>query len=117
MKAAFVEAVHRMVQNVPPGTVATYGQIARLIGYPRHARHVGKVLYQLRDSDEVPWHRVINGQGRLSTYKVGSGELQRFLLEQEGIVFVGDRCHLDTYGWTPDPCLSPAPDKPDKGKD
>lgn len=89
-----------LVCAVPPGEVATYGQIARLAGHPRAARQVGRVLNRLRDSD-VPWQRIINAQGGISTYKVGAGELQRALLESEGVVFDQEgRCNLERYRWS-----------------
>ena len=96
----FRERVLALVCTVPSGKVATYGQIARLAGHPRAARQVGGVLHGLRDSD-VPWQRIINAQGAISTYKVGAGELQRALLESEGVVFDREgRCDLERYRWS-----------------
>lgn len=96
----FRARVLTLVCAVPPGKVATYGQIARLVGHPRAARQVGGVLNRLRDSD-VPWQRIINAQGGISTYKVGAGELQRALLEAEGVVFDREgRCDLERYRWS-----------------
>ena len=81
--------------------MATYGQIARLAGHPKAARQVGGVLHGLRDHEEVPWQRIINAQGGISTYKVGAGELQRALLEAEGITFDSEGyCDLERYRWT-----------------
>ncbi len=89
-----------LVCAVPAGKVATYGQIALLAGNPRAARQVGGVLHGLRES-EVPWQRIINAQGGISTYKVGAGELQRALLESEGVTFDGEgRCDLERYRWS-----------------
>ena len=82
--------------------MATYGQIATLIGSPRAARQVGMVLFGLRDSEAeaIPWQRIINAQGRISTYKVGHGELQKALLESEGVVFDPEgRVDLAIFGW------------------
>ena len=102
----------QLVCAVPPGKVATYGQIARLAGSPRAARQVGGVLRGLHTDGEVPWQRVINAQGGISTYKVGAGELQRALLESEGVIFdLEGRCDLEHYRWSPE-----APDSsPDLG--
>ena len=84
--------------------VVTYGQVALLAGSPRAARQVGMVLRGLREPEKVPWQRVINAAGKISTYKVGSGELQRALLEAEGIVFDAEgRVDLSRYRWDPDP--------------
>ena len=99
-RASFRDRVIALVCAVPAGKVATYGQIARLAGHPRAARQVGGVLRGLRDNEAVPWQRVINAQGGISTYKVGAGELQRALLESEGVTFDREgRCDLARYRW------------------
>ncbi|MDQ3397323.1 MAG: MGMT family protein [Deinococcota bacterium] len=95
---AFRERVVRVVRSVPPGRVATYGQIALLAGKPDAARLIGGILRAA--GDEVPWQRVINREGGISTYKIGAGELQRALLEAEGVRFNEEgRCDLGVYGW------------------
>ncbi len=77
-----------MVAQIPYGKVATYGQIALYLGYPRAARTVGWALHALPEGREIPWHRVINSQGRVSTSCLThSADLQRAMLEEEGIVF------------------------------
>jgi methylated-DNA-protein-cysteine methyltransferase-like protein len=83
----FHARVYAKVKEVPPGRVATYGDVAAALGSPRVARHVGWALAACGD-DDVPWHRVINATGRIS----GRGEvpraaLQQALLEAEGVVF------------------------------
>jgi methylated-DNA-protein-cysteine methyltransferase related protein len=76
--------------------------VAALADTPRAARQVGRILYQFGKS--VPWQRVINFYGGLSTYKVGSGELQRVLLEAEGLIFRPDgTVDLQRYQWRPSP--------------
>lgn len=105
--AAFRSKVLEQVAAIPAGRVMTYGEVALLAGRPGAARQVGGVLLGLneREAETLPWHRVVNAQGRLSTYKVGSGELQRALLEAEGIVFDGSgRLDLRRYG-----CLTDFP--------
>lgn len=102
--ATFRERVLAIVRAVPPGHVVTYGQVAELAGAPRAARQVGGVLFGLRDGevDDLPWQRVINAGGKISTYKIGSGELQRALLEAEQVVFDADgRVDLSRYRWQP----------------
>ncbi|MEM6431839.1 MAG: MGMT family protein [Deinococcota bacterium] len=101
---AFRLAVLETVKAVPTGQVATYGQVADLIGHPGAARQVGMVLRGLKDDDgDVPWQRVINAQGGISTYKVGNGELQKALLEAEGITFNDQNCcDLKHYRWQPE---------------
>jgi methylated-DNA-protein-cysteine methyltransferase-like protein len=81
------ERVYSIVRQIPEGRVATYGQIARLLGTPHWARQVGYALAALRD-DQIPWHRVVNAKGGISPRgKSGYEELQRVMLENEGIVF------------------------------
>ena len=96
----FRRSVLDLVAEIPEGYVATYGQIALLAGQPRAARQVGGVLHGLSgaEAERIPWHRVINARGALSTYKVGAGELQRALLASEGVQFDAQgRCDLARY--------------------
>ena len=79
-----------VVEEIPEGNVATYGQIARLIGRERNARLVGGVLSQAERYGAYPCHRVVNHCGRL----VPGWEAQRFLLEDEGVAF-RDETHVD----------------------
>ena len=102
--ASIQHEIYQVVALIPRGKVATYGQIAALAGFPRHARMVGYALNrQLALDSELPWHRVINAQGRLSLHKLdmNAENLQRFKLEQEGIQFVNDRIDLKQYRWQP----------------
>lgn len=81
--------IYATVHQIPYGQVATYGQIARLVGRC-HARMVGYAMAGLSFDSDVPWHRVINHRGRISP-RAGSGsELQRQRLEQEGVLFRQD---------------------------
>jgi methylated-DNA-protein-cysteine methyltransferase-like protein len=95
------EKVYRLVSMIPEGKVASYGQIARMLGSPRGARTVGWALHGLPEGTKVPWHRVINSQGRISTSRVQhDANLQRELLEAEGIIFdERDRVDWEVYGW------------------
>lgn len=99
------EAIYAVIRCIPPGRVATYGQVAALAGLPRHARKVGRVLRETPDGVEIPWQRVINAKGEVSP-RGGLGleeGLQRHLLEEEGVVFDDrGRIDLDRYGWDPD---------------
>jgi len=100
----FRQAVLVLVAQIPAGLVATYGQLALLAGRPRAARLVGTILRGLSaaEAGRLPWYRVINAQGSISTYKVGSGELQRALLESEGVRFDAEgRCALEQLRWEP----------------
>jgi methylated-DNA-protein-cysteine methyltransferase-like protein len=96
------ERIYRAVRKVPRGKVTTYGAIARMAGLPRQARLVGYALSALRDGSALPWHRVINAQGRLSLERAGraSGLTQRLRLEREGVkVDAAGRVSLTRFGW------------------
>jgi methylated-DNA-protein-cysteine methyltransferase related protein len=94
------ELIWKTVKKIPRGRVATYGQIAELAGLEGHARQVGYALHNLPGASDVPWHRVINAKGEISPRSAGdSHELQRMLLEAEGVGFVGDRVDLKKYRW------------------
>lgn len=100
------EMIWQVVAAIPPGKVATYGQIAKLCGYPDHARYVGQTLKQLPKGTLLPWHRVINAKGQISFPMASEGYLvQRRRLEQEGVVFKGERVSLRHYRW--DGCAMP----------
>ena len=80
MEPNFFERVYRVVKQIPRGKVASYGQIAALLGHPQAARTVGWALNALRGSeiDDVPWQRVINSAGRISTSRADlSADVQR----------------------------------------
>lgn len=95
------ERIYRVVRRIPRGRVATYGQIAELAGLVGHARQVGYAMHALRTDSDVPWHRVVNAQGRISV-RAGLGpEIQRQLLEAEGIALVGNRIDLERFRWKP----------------
>jgi methylated-DNA-protein-cysteine methyltransferase-like protein len=90
-----------VVRRIPRGRVATYGQVAALAGFPRQPRLAG---YALRHSDAtVPWHRVVNAWGRISTRAdTESARVQRILLVGEGVRFsAGGELDLARYGWRP----------------
>lgn len=81
----------------------SYGAVALSAGSMRAARQVGAILRALRDDeDDVPWQRVVNAQGGVSTFKVGIGELQVALLRREGVeVGVPHRIDMARYAWSP----------------
>lgn len=93
------EEVYAAVRRIPRGRVATYGQIARMIGSPRAARIVGYALGAA--PSDVPCHRVVNRQGGLSAAFSPSGrETHRLLLEMEGVAFrEGGTVDLETCLW------------------
>ena len=77
---------------IPPGKVATYGQVASLAGMPAHARFVGRTLSNLPRGTRLPWHRVVNASLSISLREASGGHLaQRQRLEREGVEFAGQR--------------------------
>lgn len=103
MEPNFFERVWLVVRQIPRGRVASYGQIAALLGHPQAARTVGWALSALRGDEvaDVPWQRVINSAGRISISRADlSADLQRALLEEEGIEFDA-RGYVDwrRFGW------------------
>jgi methylated-DNA-protein-cysteine methyltransferase-like protein len=95
--------IYAVVRRIPRGRVATYGQVAALAGLAGQARQVGYALAALEDGSGVPWHRVINAQGRVSLRgEPGWDAVQRQLLERERVRFdAGGRVALATYQWQP----------------
>ena len=87
---------------VPCGKLVSYGQLADLAGLPGKARWVGQVL-QRQDTTQLPWHRVLASDGRLSLAKGSEGwQEQRQRLQAEGIILRGDRVPMAQYRWQPD---------------
>ncbi len=95
--------IHAVVRRIPRGRVASYGQVARVAGLASHARLVGYAMAALQGGTSVPWHRVVNAQGRVSPRAMrGADSLQRALLEREGVRFdASDRIDLTRFGWRP----------------
>lgn len=102
---AFRDKVYHMVEQIPKGRVATYGQIAYLCGKPRAARAVGNALHQNPFAGQVPCHRVVNAKGELSgAFAFGGQSRQRELLEREGIGFLPNGAvDLKRYIWRLEP--------------
>lgn len=94
------EKIYEVVKTIPRGSVATYGQVAMLAGNPRWARVVGYALHVNPKPGEIPCHRVVNREGKTSVaFAFGGEDMQRQLLEDEGIVFESDgTIDLDKYG-------------------
>ena len=90
-----------VIALIPYGKVATYGQIAQLAGLPKHARLVGYVLKHLDSQSEIPWHRVINSQGKISTtgLNVQGENVQQVKLLEEGVVVLDGKVKLKKYQW------------------
>jgi methylated-DNA-protein-cysteine methyltransferase-like protein len=102
MKIGYAE-IYEVVARIPPRRVATYGRIAELAGIPGQARRVGYALSALAGSSSIPWHRVINAKGMISSRSnTGPDKLQRRLLQHEGIVFDSSgRIDMTRFQWRP----------------
>jgi methylated-DNA-protein-cysteine methyltransferase-like protein len=94
------QLILQVVALIPYGKVATYGQIAKMAGLPKHARLVGRVLQQVEDK-YLPWHRVINSQGKISLSKLDAqgDNLQIIKLQAENIVVNAGKINLKLYQW------------------
>ncbi|TEW53240.1 MGMT family protein [Psychromonas sp. RZ22] len=80
----FKQNIYTILFFIEKGKLTTYGQLAKQAGFPHHSRHVGKVLSTLPKDSRLPWHRVVNAQGKISL----SGDRfirQKTLLEKDGI--------------------------------
>jgi methylated-DNA-protein-cysteine methyltransferase-like protein len=98
MTPSFDREVYALVRRIPRGLMATYGQIAAMLGRPRAARAVGGAMR--RCPHDVPWHRVVNAQGRISRRARAAGMLtQRLLLEREGVTMRRGRVDMARHGW------------------
>lgn len=93
--------IYEVVKQIPAGRVSTYGQVARLAGNPRWARVVGYALHANPSFGEIPCHRVVNRRGRTAAaFAFGGSDIQRTMLEAEGIVFSEDgSVDLSRYAW------------------
>jgi len=109
----FADRVFRLVQMVPCGQVSTYGQIARLMGRPQSARYVGFALRTnpepATDGGSIPCHRIVFKDGSLCDgFAFGGPDVQRKLLQAEGVVFVDDaHVDMDACLWNPIGIVSP----------
>jgi len=96
------ERIWQVVASIPPGKVATYGQVAELAGLPRAARLVGNTLGKLPSGSKLPWFRVLNAKGELSFPRDSSRwRTQRDKLASEGVVLLKGRLKLRRYRWEP----------------
>ncbi|MCG6235876.1 MGMT family protein [Vibrio furnissii] len=97
----FLAQIFAVIHQIPHGKVSTYGEIARMAGYPGYSRHVGKALGNLPKDSKLPWFRVINSKGEISLTGP-DWERQRERLVAEGIaVSVEGRISLKKYKWQP----------------
>jgi methylated-DNA-protein-cysteine methyltransferase-like protein len=95
------ELIYAVVRRIPQGKVASYGQVAALAGNPRWARAVGYALHRNPQPGVIPCHRVVMADGRMAPgFAFGGPDVQRALLEGEGVRFCADgRVDMAVYQW------------------
>jgi len=98
------QEIIRIIKSIPYGKVATYGQIARLAGYPNGARQVVRILHTCTEKYDLPWHRVINAKGEIALSIYNGADEQKAMLEAEEIDFITEfRVNLEKYLWHANP--------------
>ena len=100
MPSDFTQDVINIIKNIPEGKVFTYGRIAKLAGNPNGARQVSWLLHSSSKKYNLPWHRVINSQGRIALKAQDGQEYQKILLEKEGVeIGSTNKIDLKKYIW------------------
>ena len=105
------EEIKKTIARVPYGKVATYGQIAKIAGFPGAAR---QVVWALRASSGLPWHRIVGAKGKISLTGEAGFE-QRIRLEMEGVRFHGARVDMAEYEWKHNPSVNKKGTKAKRG--
>lgn len=100
-RSNFFDRVYEVVAQIPVGKVATYGQIAFIIGSPRSSRVVGYAMHSAPLNKNLPCHRVVNREGRMAPGNIFGGEnIQRKLLKNEGVSFLNNGCiNMEKHLW------------------
>lgn len=95
--------IYALARRIPPGKVASYGQLARMLGMPRGARIVGYAMAACPAGNDVPCHRVVDRQGHTKrAFDTYAPDTQRLLLEAEGVIFLPDgSVDMSACGWKP----------------
>ena len=96
--------MYELVRRIPRGRVLSYGAVAALLGHPRSARGVGSALSHLPEDHDVPWWRVVNRNGEITSPRIHHiAALQRRLLEEEGVAFTDSgRIDMRVHAWNPE---------------
>ena len=93
-------AIYTALRSVPVGKVVTYGQLAKMAGLLGAARLAGTVLCQLPEDTDLPWHRVVNAQGKISMAENSPGYSEQIRrLQTEGVLLANGRIPLKIYQW------------------
>ena len=94
------DRIYDIIQQIPPGKVASYGQISALVGNRRLARVVGYALHAIPDGSDIPWHGVVKKAGEVvGGAESASGKYQTELLKAEGVGFVAGHADMKRYQW------------------
>jgi methylated-DNA-protein-cysteine methyltransferase-like protein len=94
--------LYSVIQGIPAGKVATYGQVASLAGLPGAARLVGKILSGLPADTKLPWHRVINAAGKISLPPNSDSFTEQIKrLTEEKVLVCGNGIKLSEFKWRP----------------
>lgn len=99
--SAFRQKIYTLTRQIPPGKVATYGQLAALVGSPGSARAVGMCMKGNSDPENIPCHRVVAVNGKLTGYAFGGVSTKKDRLQREGVTFINDRVDLSISLWKP----------------
>ncbi|MDP8202689.1 MAG: MGMT family protein [Candidatus Tenebribacter burtonii] len=95
----FSKRVVEIIKLIPVGKVVTYGQIAQLAGNNKAARQISRILHSSSEKYDLPWHRVINSQGKISLRPGDGFEMQKAILQSEGIQVITGRIDLKKFQW------------------
>lgn len=102
MLTLFTQKALEVIAHIPEGKVLTYGRTAALCGNPGSARQISRILHSMSKKYDLPWHRVVNSKGKISLKPSRGYELQRALLESEGIEFSRtNTIDLAVFLWRP----------------
>ena len=100
MLKLFTQKALFVIRNIPEGMVLTYARAAALAGKPNGARQISRLLHSMSKKYDLPWHRIVNSKGKISLKPSQGYELQKALLESEGVQFLKqDTIDLKFYLW------------------
>ncbi len=99
---SFSQRAIDIIKKIPSGRVATYGQIAMMAGNHRASRQIAWILHSLSEKKNLPWHRVVNRNGKISLKRKSGYEFQKKLLQEEGIIFEkNEKIDFNVFLWEP----------------
>ncbi len=105
---SFKEDVYTLIRKIPAGKVATYGQVAALVGHPGAARAVGMCMKTNPDAPRTPCHRIVGSGGSLNGYSAGEGlKTKKEILLKEGVLFKGNKVDMSKSQWAEQPEEAP----------